>query len=332
MLTRSIRVLEKKSILRAEKHVNNLSFNCLFSGCKEKAIRSHSQQKERQLRSIAVDGHIYTLTPSFTQYFKMKTAYDPLEISRVGITKASTYLGFCSKHDSELFMTIETGDVDPENAEHRTLLFLRALSYEYCMKRKVYSFQKKRREIISNELHWIDPDVMELGFKVWISNIWQILYSRLLSIIQSGAHNGLRSIFQEIGWNIDVSCCGVVDIRGQTLQELQGVKNIQTMSPLYAFNIIPRSNKSYVIITSFAEHSLEVNRYIGPLENEVNLERIVNKLAFYDCEDSCISPRIWESLCDDEKKNVQLSIRHPNYRENFSVPNIIKLIRNDSSL
>jgi len=324
--------MQNKSILRAEKYVNNLSFYCLFPGCKEKAIRSHSQQKERQLRSIAVDGHLYTLTPSFTQKFKMKTACDPLEISRVGITKASTYLGFCSKHDSELFMKIETGDVNSENPEHRTLLFLRALTYEYCMKRKVHSFLKKQREIISHESHLIEPSIMEMGYKVWITNIWPILYTRFLSILQNGEHDELRSISREIGWNIDVSCCGVSDVRGQTLQELQGVKNLQTVSPLYAFNIIPRSNKSYVIITSFAEHSLEVNRHFGPLENEAQFERIVNKLAFYDCEDACISPRIWESLCEDEKKNLQLSIRHPSYRDTYTVPKIIKLIRNANSL
>jgi hypothetical protein len=324
MKKRNLLRLQASIITRAEEYVNKFRFGCLFPGCTEKAIKSHSQQKERQLRSIAVDGYVYTLKPTFEKNLR-KTIFDPLEVSRIGITKASTYQGFCSKHDNELFRPIETEEIDPQNVEHTYLLFFRALTYEYCMKRKVVCFWNKRRELLSNESIYIEPNILELGFHYWISVRWPILRDRILLNHQKPDHNSIRSIFSKIESNINVSCCGCYDTRGEALSELQNVKDLSSMSPLYTFNIIPRTDKSYVIITCFAEHSLEVNKHIGPLEHDIQLQNMINKLAFCDCEDTCISPILWDRLSDEEKLSLGLSLRHPEVSGIQSVPNIIKL-------
>ncbi|TGU70712.1 hypothetical protein E4633_17080 [Geomonas terrae] len=255
----------------------------------------------------------------------MKAANDQLQVKRVGITNASTFYGFCRKHDNELFKPIESDEVNPDNKQHLTLLFFRALSYEYCMKRKVHLLLRKRRELISQNGQRLVPSEMELGFEAWTSKKWPVLFSQILSALQQDHDGGVRSVVHQIGRNIGVSCCGVSGVRGETLSDIMNTQDLRSMPPLYAFNIVPYTDKTFVIVTSFAEHSIEVSHHFGDVENMNQLESLVNTLAFYNCEDPCISPALWETLSMEEKEFVQLSIRHPSYRSSNLVPRIIKL-------
>jgi len=76
--------------------------------CQRSIIRSHAIQ-EALIRQLAVNGHVLqfnlfrkSIQPDFRNW--------PMP---VGVDRASTFTGFCSHHDHELFRPIETGPFNP---------------------------------------------------------------------------------------------------------------------------------------------------------------------------------------------------------------------------
>lgn len=86
--------------------------------CDEKPLRAHSIQNARVLYLVQTDGHV--LMP---QYKLVKG--EPA----MGRNDASTFTGRCSKHDTELFKSIDTEPLDVDKCEH-----LRQLAYRSVMR------------------------------------------------------------------------------------------------------------------------------------------------------------------------------------------------------
>ena len=96
------------------------------SGCSGTPIRSHTIQRGGALSAIAEDGHVMSGGLPAAERFDRAGR---LELQRTGINLASTFPGFCNKHDSELFLPIETGLL-PLNNQTALLLSYRAMAYE----------------------------------------------------------------------------------------------------------------------------------------------------------------------------------------------------------
>ncbi|WP_170475167.1 hypothetical protein [Ruegeria arenilitoris] len=96
-------------------------------GCKNPPIKSHSLQKSGALKQIAESGHVLSIQPNFTP---QKVDWD---FRKIGHSQASTFPGYCKKHDSELFADVEDSY---KTFDDRTvaLLTLRSISREYFTK------------------------------------------------------------------------------------------------------------------------------------------------------------------------------------------------------
>lgn len=80
------------------------------SGCSDAIIQAHTVQRMGGgLKSIATEGHVYGLKlhPYFFQKNDMRVMPE-----LVGTRKASTFRGFCSVHDAELFKPVEQRSFD----------------------------------------------------------------------------------------------------------------------------------------------------------------------------------------------------------------------------
>lgn len=74
--------------------------------CSNKPIQSHSIQKGRLLKAIAENGHVKGFSPPNSPKSGGMTFKD------FGVSKASTFPGYCKKHDAMIFKDIETGKVN----------------------------------------------------------------------------------------------------------------------------------------------------------------------------------------------------------------------------
>jgi hypothetical protein len=76
--------------------------------CSEKIIRAHTVQRSTGLAGIAESGHVISAKAAFKDLVKNDGRLVPRE---VGVHDASTFMGFCNKHDTAMFRAVEAGDV-----------------------------------------------------------------------------------------------------------------------------------------------------------------------------------------------------------------------------
>lgn len=97
-------------------------------GCKGRVISSHTIQRNGPLARIARNGHVYG--------YRVPNVVDDESLPKlIGLKDASTFPGFCTNHDCQLFAPVERSGFDATHA-NAFLLAYRALTYELHQKRK----------------------------------------------------------------------------------------------------------------------------------------------------------------------------------------------------
>ena len=105
-----------------------LSFNrCLApeGDCKNPAVSAHTVQNARILELLQRNGHVKAFTQGLDKNGKLL-----LSIEDVGRNKATTFEGFCARHDTSLFLSIDTRPIDTSSHEQLFLLAYRAVARE----------------------------------------------------------------------------------------------------------------------------------------------------------------------------------------------------------
>jgi hypothetical protein len=89
-------------------------------------------RRSADLKAIARNGHVYQTSADLGDISRNR---GELVAKLVGVNKASTFRGFCSKHDSSTFAPLETADLVPTD-EQAFLLAYRALCKELYEKER----------------------------------------------------------------------------------------------------------------------------------------------------------------------------------------------------
>lgn len=94
------------------KHIKSkktCSVKNLFSGeCSSNIINAHTISKSGSLKEISENGHVMGTKPSLSSLIKSE---GKLTLEKVGINKASTFTGFCSVHDKNIFSPLEDEEI-----------------------------------------------------------------------------------------------------------------------------------------------------------------------------------------------------------------------------
>lgn len=104
-------------------------------------ISAHSIQNNGQLSLISEAGHVYRLSTDIETLRKSRGA---LQLKKVGVNKASTFLGFCKAHDNALFKPIDQSPLEP-NKLQIALYAYRCLCREYFVKENAVSVMTKMK-------------------------------------------------------------------------------------------------------------------------------------------------------------------------------------------
>ena len=117
--------------------------------CSGRVIAAHTIQRNGGLNHIARGGHVGNLLihPSKLNYKHRSLNSEP---NRIGIGEASTFNGFCSHHDNELFAPIDdnpfTGDL-----QQILLLAYRSVCHELHSKRFALDIDTELRDFDSGK-------------------------------------------------------------------------------------------------------------------------------------------------------------------------------------
>lgn len=125
--------------------------------CSKKIINAHTVSKGSSLSKIARQGKIYHFKPDLAKLFKNNGKF---ELELLGINQASTFSGFCSYHDRELFSPIENKDFSI-SSYNCFLLGYRALAKEMYAKNLQHSGIEIKKDLDKG---------MPLGFQIFYQN------------------------------------------------------------------------------------------------------------------------------------------------------------------
>lgn len=150
--------------------------------CKDTAIKSHSVQNSRVLDLLARNGHVKGLGR------RIKGDAGPvIRFEDVGRNQATTFTGFCSNHDSEIFRSIETETLRPNDPEHLFLLAYRAVARELhaCMEATVQiqgSYNARIRHGLDsgNEPEPVGMFAVEYMIKSWLTYRYKCYFDKAL--------------------------------------------------------------------------------------------------------------------------------------------------------
>lgn len=118
---------EDKTVLSEFSRTNGLQFGRCFApfiDCDKPPIRAHSVQNSRILDMLQSKGHLIMLGMG------LKNGGLEGGFRSVSRNQATTFLGLCSKHDSEIFARLDKGDLDPNDREVSFLLSWRSITHE----------------------------------------------------------------------------------------------------------------------------------------------------------------------------------------------------------
>ena len=130
-----VNIHEHNEALRAEFGKGRCSHpEASSNACGGRVIKAHTIQRNAGLAAIAENGHVISLRSAFERLRYNEGRVIP---AKIGINKASTFPGFCARHDFEMFQSIENGTVVLTN-ETAFLLSFRALAYERLQKEAAF--------------------------------------------------------------------------------------------------------------------------------------------------------------------------------------------------
>ncbi|MBJ9712982.1 hypothetical protein [Burkholderia gladioli] len=140
------------------------------------SIRSHTIQRRGGLGAIAENGHVCSTKRAFMD---LERRDGQVDMEKIGVGQASTFPGFCSHHDTELFRPVEQAN-SRLDAYNSFLLSLRAVTYELATKDS-----QLRSHVASKEF-------IDYGR----SFEQQAMIQNFLSLHQIGIEQGLKDVTQ----------------------------------------------------------------------------------------------------------------------------------------
>jgi hypothetical protein len=262
-------------------------------------VNAHTIQKRGGLAAIAESNHVLSVKQGF---YKVPHHAGAIIPTRLSINKASTFPGFCSKHDSSLFRPAEYGAVAINNIT-AFLLSYRAIAYELFAKEAAIRAtpilqQSDKGRPFHDQCYCQDYIQTRLcGLKMGMHDIMR-LKSRYGALYSTSAYNDFHFYAVIFSGVLPVVSCGAIspeyDFSGKSLQDV--LRSPQPVEQV-AFNL-----------TCFGDASVVMFGWVdrnGPAEGLATSFRQLPsaekanaavRFAFEYIENTMIRPSWWDTL------------------------------------
>jgi hypothetical protein len=268
--------------------------------CTNQISKAHTVPKSGSLEKIAQAGHVYSFRPSFKNLDKDEGFIVP-ELH--GINHASTFTGFCSKHDNAIFAPLEKAFFSG-TPEQCFLLGYRAVVRENYTKLAAVSLSKVRREADRGKpiQHQIAIQALtnpyELGLSAGLADIehYKSIYD---DVLINRRFDDVRAYILETGNVPPVMCSGGIfpeqDFEGNNLQDME---NLKLTPHLINFSSFDGGQYGAIVFTWLPESNETCLAFIQSLHRipSDNLAGAILRFFFEFCENVHMSPEWWEGL------------------------------------
>ena len=286
-----------ESLLNQQRSKNSgCSHPCAPTDCSGKVIESHTLQRSGSLKAIAKQGHVY-------KYLFSGDENPILKVSLVGIKKASTFPGFCSKHDCDTFSPIEN-KIFSADEEQCFLLAYRSIVYELHCKCTA-SYPHEILDLASQGKSYAMQQEVYKWFIAWqqgTANAQNELMEEKLAADESL----LKQSYQDYSHLVimldrppPIVCSGVFnpeyDLRGRKLIDLA---DLNTPADRVAFNLISLDNAGAAILSWCKSRCRVTDGFIETIEDQrqSDLADLILVCAFDWLENLYLNPEWWDKL------------------------------------
>ena len=310
-----------QTFIRLNKFFNELRFkHCFYNkDCSSAIIKAHSIQNNRILKYIAKEGKVLSFEPSMS---------GGANLSELGRKKASTFTGFCEKHDQDIFRPIEQSNLyEPGNSEQEFLYAYRALAYSHYGKKFECKVYRKILEMMENQ---DDGNIAKyLNNHPPFPNGYYDYNIRVFSSKLAGAKDALETyenFRKSTNINLDrqryFKICTIrssfnsefpVAVSSTLFLEYDLENNAineytNPMKPLIPsfLTVFPQSGKTYVLFSYFNKHMNFFRKLKNQfVELDLNMKKVVitNLIVNY-VENFFVNPDYFSSLDDKMQKEI----------------------------
>ena len=284
--------------------------------CSHKIISAHTIQRNGHLSVIARNGHVYNLLRHGSLLDQAK--WDPnSRPNKVGIREASTFRGFCSRHDNELFAPIEK-EAFKGTEEQISLLGYRAICYELLMKEFALGVDNilrdfdKGQPVPFQQIHQEAFNLRDSGVSKAIDEL-RSLKSYYDGVIFERGFDGLDYYVATFSKTPEVMCSGTTqvthDFRGKKFAELG---HLDVQANWLTFSLIATDDGGAAIFSWPADHagSKRVLMSLNDLSDADQPHAII-RFIFEFFENTYFSPDWWDGL----EKHVQVQLKERQLRD-----------------
>lgn len=301
-------------VFQAFKKRNRVKFKCFAIGCTQKAIYSHSQSFSNALKRIAEKGHVVKVSlPFLTDKIVSVDSCFKME----GIGKASTFLGFCGKHDDEYFKHVDVLNKNNITKEALARLSFRTFSYEERTKERVLFLLK---DLIANK-NFFGNKVYLKATSIGIENHLNVTrphyLNKFINMFESKDYKNMNAIVFVLDKTIPISCSSVVD---PTMLRSDNLTEPALDVPLDAvfFNLIPQDDTTLVIFSFFPEQKEKLRDF---MHHFMKLENII----FNHCEEVLLNPVFYASLDSKVKTRIITALKPWSSWEKEEIPDLFNV-------
>jgi hypothetical protein len=275
--------------------------------CSGPPVRSHSVQRAQSLSSISEAGHVLGFRVSFKALSAMaENGFYPPD--KIGINQATTFMGFCQKHDATLFEPIEGQEVLPDS-EQACLLAFRAMSRELITKEnalrslELVGEADKGRPVLDQVTIQDYKRLHQIGMEKGLEDLL-FGYERLKNAIVNREFDTIAYLALVLDRPPEIMCSSVFqidyDFEGNRLQDL-----VERDEPAewVALNALSSGERGLVVFTWMNDFSLAV-RFIISLMNQSDIPNCIVRLIFDYIENHAFSPSWWRGQSIIRKKTL----------------------------
>ena len=280
---------------------------CIFPSCSEKAIASHSIQ-HALLNTIANSNKAILHFGFDINSVELKKHVCPIPTS-----EASTFLGFCNKHDSKIFSPIEdkTRPLLFTDKEQMFLLTYRAICREY-VNAKESSITIKKFLSKANALEKLNDcaQVFALieAYQRYCELHWieQVKSMSDILLLQKNYDELFDYKYLKIPKQLPLFAESLFAVQG-AVEDIVYKKDITKEMPLYcALTMIPRNGYTEVFYSVLKEQSNELKAFLRRFDTfGYELESFITDCVIRNCDNFYISESFWESIPVDDQNKIQ---------------------------
>lgn len=276
--------------------------NCKVEKSNIKISHAHSIQNNRFLKQFAEKGDVLVIDSNTTDFSTLQ---------KKGRKKATTFLGFCNHHDTNLFKPIELGDYEG-NEQQNFLFAYRGFAKEYFAKKKVVNeFEAKLK--IWNKVS--NPDDFIAECKKTSNTLiyaYQLILSKMEPLriemnegldkqIYDGLVTEIIKFPEEYKFAISSFFYIATDVKGNVVNDFS--KQPLVIRPFF-LNVFPQNGETFVLMSYFKRHS-KVFEFVKDdiVDNDVEIQKkiISNMIAIY-VDNIAMSPKSWRNIPEESQR------------------------------